>query len=655
MQSSRSPGRLAVQITIGFLIGGGCSLAVYGPFVAPGGGDALADAVASPHPTETASTEISKDSEETKTSALSLAEIAGIKSASEQESALSELLSDMDEDHVADLLTHSQEVFGESNRYDLQFAMIQRLAQQNPNRALSFVLEMDSSNNIRGFLTGIFEDWVHSNLDEAVMRGRTLSQYHKRIALSTIMQERTDLSDTTILAIAQDLDNEQMVTSARAERRIEEAIDAPESAWDELARDLQDDLANLRTLSRVATSWVEKSGLVVLDDVYQSLTNAQTRQSVMYHVLEEVAQTDPGGAFDYALTLESDPHNSIVNNIANIWVSSDPRSALTAAIGLEQDTLRKTMVESDPRSALTAAIGLEQDTLRKTMVESAIRAWALSEPKQMLEEIGTLPADLQESASNAALSKIFSQSPKEAADLVAAMEPSSVKTSSASSVAREWSDRDHYAALEWILNEPGVAEIRSELLSSIMHNLVRADLEFAMDIALEQPIDKDMFVYPMDSPGELGLEFFVIRSLASSDVDRAIELLPQVREGSTQVLSFHEVAQALLGKDEVDRAFDIIQQVPKSERKKVYQVLSMSWVSTDPQGMLKSLDRFPSEEDRSQAAVLLVAFNKFTFALSREQIEEVKKHLSEEHAKALEEDDQELMQSILPAAWMLGE
>lgn len=649
MQSVRFTDRLASRITIGFLIGGGCAFAVYGPFVALGAEDALADTIVSPPRIEIEPTEISNASEESNTSALGLADIAAIKSTSEQESTLRELLSDMDEDQIADLLTQSQDVLGESNRYDLQFVMIQRLAQQNPNRALSFVLEMDSSNNIKGFLTGIFEDWVHSNLDEAVKRARTLSQYHKRIALSTIMQERTDLSDITIHAIAQDLDNEQMVTSARAEQRIEEAIDAPESAWDELARDLQDDLANLRTLSRVATSWVEKSGLDVLDEVYRSLTNAQTRQSVMYHVLEEVAQTDPGGAFDYALTLESDPHNSIVNNIANIWVSSDPRSALTAAIGLEQETLRKTMVESDPRSALTAAIGLEQDTLRETMVESAIRAWALSEPKQMLEEIGTLPADLQESASKAALSEIFSESPEEATELVAAMEPSSVKTSSASSVVSVWSERDHIAALEWILNEPGVAEIKSELLSSIMHSLVGADLEFAMDIALEQPIDEDMFVYPMDSPGELGLEFFVIRSLASSDVDKAIELLPQVREGSTQVVSIHVVAQALLRKDEIDRAFDIIQKAPESVSEKVYRALSMSWVSTDPQGMLKSLDRFPSEDVRSRAAVLLATFNQFTFALSKEQIEEVKKYLTEEHAKALEEDDPELMQSILTA------
>ena len=59
------------------------------------------------------------------------------------------------------------------------------------------------------------------------------------------MQERTDLSDNTIRAIARDLDNEQIATSAIAQRKIEEAIDDPETAWNELAVDLQDDPGEL--------------------------------------------------------------------------------------------------------------------------------------------------------------------------------------------------------------------------------------------------------------------------------------------------------------------------------------------------------------------------------------------------------------------------
>ena len=632
MQNNSSPSRLAVLLTVAFLVGAGCASAVYWLFVAPSGGnDQFADTVVAPHspaeiepaaPVQTSPTEPSTAPESPKIAARSLDEIANIKSASEQQLAMRVLLSGLDEAQVAELLTQSREVFEDADRYALQSAIVQRLAHQNPSRAMSLVLELDNNPNIGGFVTIIFGDWAHSNLDEAVSHAQTLNQFLKRTALSAIVQERTDLSDNTIRAIARDLDNEQVATSAIAQRRIEDALEDPETAWNEVAIDLQDDPDNSRTISRIASAWVERSGLSVLDQVSHSLTNAQTRQDVIRRVLAEVARSDPEGALNYALTLENDPHNSIVLSIIGTWAYSEPRSALAAAIGIERAAVRK-------RAA-----------------QSVFNGWAYNEPNELLEEIGSLPADLQEEASTAALGAISRESPEEAADLVAAMESGSVKASSAKSVVSAWSNRDHKAALEWILDEPGVEEIRSELLSSIMHTLVRVDPELAMGTALAQPIDEGKSEFGMFGPAGLGMEFNVISSLAFADVDKAIELLPQVREGPTKLMSYQSVVQSLLMNEEVDKAFNMVQQVPESDRKRVYQAISTSWAMTDPTGMLESMDRFPSKEDRSRAAALLVTTNQFSKSLSDEQIEEAKKHLTDEHAKALEEGDQEALQSL---------
>lgn len=631
MRVDKFPSRLLAMLTIGVLIGVGGSCAVFWLFVASGNGDPAEDAVALPAATEiepsteaqSPSIEDSPAPEPPKSVVRSLDEIASIESSSEQQLVLRTLLSELDEEQVADLLAQSQDIAGDADSYDLQFAMIQRLAHLNPSRALSFVLEMDSNDDPKVLLTNIFGDWAHSNLDEAVARARTLSPYHKRIALSAIMQERTDLSDNTIHAIAQDLDSERVLTSANAQQRIEEAIENPEAAWDELVNELQDDLGNLRTLSQVATAWVEKSGLEVLDKIYRSLTNSQIRESLMYRVLGEVAKTDPEGALKYASTLENDPHNAIANNVANIWV------------------------RSDPRSALRAAAEIEKESVRKAVAETAIKALASSEPKQLLEEIDSLPADFQEAASIAALDEISSKSPEEAAELVAAMPSGSIKTSGAKSVVRRWSFPDHTAALEWILNEPGVEDIRSELLSSIMFSLVRADPELAMSLALAQPIDENKSI--------LGLELNVILPLAESDVDRAIELFPQVREGPTRIMSFQPIAHTLVMDEEIDRAFELIQQMPKSDREGYYSSLSISWTAIDPKAMFNSMDRFPSEQTKSQAAFLLVVANEFTKILSHQQIEEAKKYLTEKDAKALEEGDTEAYRSIFQDLSLLPE
>ena len=630
MQFSRSPSRFVALITIGFLIGVGSCCAVYWLFLAPGSSDRVADGVAPPSTAEiepatqveNSPSKISNAPEPPKVAVRSLDDIASMKSASEQQLALRVLLSDLNEKQIADLLTQSDDVFEDADRYNLQFAMVQRLAHLNPSRALSLVLEMDTGNNLGNFVTSIFGDWAHSNLDEAISRAGRLKPHFKITALRAIVQERTDLSDNAIRAIARDLDNEQIATSAIAQRKIEEAIDDPERAWNELAVDLQDEPTNARTISRVAAAWVEKSGLSVLDQVYQSLTNTQTRDNVIRRVLVEVARADPEGAFNYALTLENDPYNMIVSNVAGMWSNSDPRSALTAAIGIEKASVRK------------------------TVAETVVRAWSNSEPKEVLGEIDSLPSDLQETASSAALREISSESPEEAAELVAAMEPGSVKTSGAESVVSYWSDRDHKAALDWILNEPRVEEMRSELLSSIMFRLVGVDPELAMSTALAQPIEEETSRFGMFGSGGLGLELQVISSLAYSDVDQAIELLPQVREGPTKSMSLLTVVQSLLMNDEIDKAFTMVQQVPESEKAKVYQTISRSWAATDPKGMLKSMDRFPSKEDRSRAAALLVTTNQFSKTLSDEQIEEAEKHLTDEHAKALEEGDPEAMQSL---------
>ena len=630
MQSNRSPSRFAALLTIGFLIGVGCSIAAYWLFVNPGNSDQLGNAKLPLAPTEidpstqeqSSQTEISTASEEAKTNVLSLDEIAGIKTNFEQQLALRVLLSDMDETQVADLLAQSQDVFEEADRYDLQFAMVQRLSRQNPSQALALILELDTSYNLGHMVATIFGDWGQSDLDGAVARARTLDQNLKISALRAIVQERTDLSDEDIRAIARDLDNEQIATSSIAQRKIAEAINDPEAAWSELAFDLQDDLANSGALSRVATAWLEKSGLGVLDQIYHSLTNSRTRDVVIRHVLVEVAQSDPAYALDYALSIETDPNFNVVHAVVHFWASSDPRAVLSA----------------------TAQI--EDESARKDVAEIAIRTWARNEPREVLEGVSALPADLQGAASTAALREISRKSLEMAAELVAAMEPGSVKTSNAKRIASNWSSRNHSAALDWILNEPRIQEIRTELLSSILSRLVQVDPDLAMTTARSQPIEQSGTGQTVPDSEGIGLELNVISSLVSSDLDKAIELLPQVREGPTKKFAFRLVAQSLVGSDEIDKAFEVALGIPGTDRESFYLALSATWTGIDPVAVLNSMYRFPSEEVRSRAAALLVTTNQFSKALSDAQIEEAKKNLTDEHAKAIEEGDEQALQSI---------
>ena len=626
MQSNQSPNRLFVLLTAAFLLGIGCSSAVYWLFVAQGNDDAqLADAVAPPPTTESNSstheqsslTEISSSPVPQKFSIHSLDDIAAIKSTSEQQLALRIFLSDLDEARLVDLLTQSKDVFPVADKSAFHSAIVERLAHHNPSRALSLVLELDASFDTVELATSVFKDWVHSNLNEAVARARTLRWAYKRIAMDAIVQERADLSDSTIRAIARELDDEEHAMSAVVERKIEEALVDPERAWNELVVSSQDDKSLRSSFVQVARLWVEERGLSVLDHVYQSLTNTETRYWVIRWVLQDFALSDPASAFDYALTVGSDQDNDVIRSVVTAWAVSDPSAALSATDRIEN-----------------AAV-------REEVAENVVRIWARSEPSEMLKNVYPLPSNLQELAFSVALSELAEESPEEVAHVVATMKTSSFKTSTARSVAMNLLSRDHRAALDWILNEPGVQEIRSELLSSIMHTLTTIDPDLAMTTARAQPIKQRGMV-----GSGLGMEYDVISSLAYSDLDKAVELLPQVRDGQTKHLAFQAVVQELVRNEEIDRAFDLAQRVPDTDREIFYIALSGHWVMADPVAALKSIDRFPSKDTKSRTALMLVTTDQISRSLTDDQVDEARKYLTDEHAKALEKGDTAALKSI---------
>lgn len=627
MQPNQSPNRTCALIAIACLIGMECSSTDYWLLAATENQGQLAEAATPSSSTEnepiaheqSSPAEVSSTSASTSSTVRSLEDILRIKSLSEQQLALHVFLSELDGAQVDDLLTQSQAVFPDTHRYELQFPIVQRLAHQNPSRALTRVLGMYTGYDYMRAVSNVFREWAQSNINEAVSRARTLEPIPKGFALTAIVNTRMDLSDSTLRAIALDLGNEQIAISAIAHRRIEEAIADPEKAWNEWATHLLEDVENTEIVARIGTVWIEKSGLSVLDQIYQSLTNTETRQRIIRSILEKVARTDPAGAFTFALTIEGDSYNTIVRDLAGIWA------------------------DSDPRSALETIVGIEREEVRNAAADTVVRAWVQREPREMLESLDALPIDLQETVSKAALSVLTRESPEEAAQFIAAMEPSPLRTSSAKSVVSVWSSRDHNAALKWILNEPSVEEIKSTLMFSIMGKLLEADPLLAMTTVLDQAIEGNESVLGGLQGTKEEMELEVISFRAKSNLESAIGLLPSVSEGRTKLAAFKEIAEELIRNDEIDRAFTLAVQFDYPGGQDFHIALAAAWADTDLEGLLNSMDRFTPEELKSKVVFLLLDNSRFRRSLSDEQIMEVRKYLSDEHRKALEEGDSDML------------
>lgn len=626
MNIPRSQGTLFSLLGLAFLLGIGSASAVYWILVAPTSNDQLADDGAKSPSVQASPVNYEKSTRKNVASAATpekivlqdLDDLDQIKSSFERGLALRNLLSNSDEAQVADFLTQSQDLFSNNQRYSIQNVVIRRLAQLNPKRALRHLREMKERHYPGQFVGIVYQEWVHSNLDEAIAHARTLEDDWKDSALRVIVQERKDLSAEVLKSIARDLGNEQIAVTAIAHQKLEDAIGDPERAWSELAVDMQDDRENIWVILRVASTWVEQSGLSVLDQIDQSLTNSETRQWVLRNVLEDVAAAEPVEAFRFALKIENDQYNMIISNVVRMWA------------------------RSDPRSAITAASEIEKRSLRREMEEQVVNTWASEKPREVLDGIDALPEHLHATAMSRALGEIARESPEEAVGVVVSLESGPARMSAAMSVTQNWAYQDPEAALDWILNEPSIEDLRRQLLSRILYSIVRTNPELAMSAALSQPIEEG----ENGQWGNVGLEATVISNLAYSDLDKAIELLPQVRKGQTKLQTYQMVSGALIRNGDIEEALAMAQQFPESDRNEFYIAVAGAWAQSDPEGLLNSMNRLPTKEAKSSAAMSLITYNHYQKTLTEEQIEDVRKFLTDEDAKALEEGEAHMLRGF---------
>lgn len=513
--------------------------------------------------------------------------------------ALYALLSNMGESQVIELFEQSTDA-GSRDKVQMQKVIIQRLTQLNPQRSLE-TIQKSNDKNKEELLSSLFKEWSHLNLEEAVSHARTMRLDEKYVALESILLERVDLPVEKRLQIGQQLGNEQHTLALIIQDRLSNSLISPKDAWNEIVDELQDDSSYSWLLVNVATEWVMQSGLEVLDEISESITNPQTKRDVLRSVIHAITEADPKGTFASALKLKSALYNSVVSIVIGTWARMDPRAALTA----------------------TSQVG--PSDLRRQLEESVVRGWSQLKPHDVLSELDSMPDYLRDSARMTLISVLARQAPSDAADLVAGLNSDTTKQSAAMSLVSSWLHIDHQATLDWVLNEPRVQDLKYQLLSTVLYGIVDKDPHLAMETALAQPTTEN----------ELGLETTVISLLTRTDFEKAIEFLPQVRDGRTKVAAFASVGGRYVLNGETDNAVNLAQQLPESDRSAYFQALVRVWAGSNPKGLLDSINQLPTTEIKSHAALVLATFNRQQRRLSDKQIDRAKTFLTEDDAEKL--------------------
>ncbi|MXZ56262.1 MAG: hypothetical protein F4227_09820 [Gammaproteobacteria bacterium] len=501
------------------------------------------------------------------------------------------------DDQIVDLLKQSTETswhVSYANRTELQTTLLQKLSTTAPARALDFVLERDEYQR-NSMIRTVYAAWARHDLNKAIERAKELDHPDSFYALDAILDARTDLPFERKRDIAIGLRDERHAFYSHFTNLTKDEIENPRETWYEIVNlasreSVQEEAED--ALNRVAIVWFQERGLEILDEIVSSISEDFDYYFVLDGLFDDLSADRSQNVFDYMMSNLGDRAIEVIREtrLSEIWARRDPKNMLAKV---------KTLPASD---------------FREDLIRLSVRRWADRNPQQIFEQLEQVPPGLREYASDRAIDEFTQKSPTEAAQFVLQMSDEEMQEKLATRLIQTWCKEDAASAKEWVLDLPTNDPIRASMISSLKWRLVSTDPRDAFELALKEPID-------------YGSEDSILDRIADDDVQLALELLPQVREGR-KVSAYAHIGSSLVEQGFSTQALDLANDLDQTEQKEFYQRIAMRWAYYDPKGLLKVFDDFPTFA-KSRIAVGIKITNEVGNYYSEEELAHVEKHISD--------------------------
>ncbi|MYD46733.1 MAG: hypothetical protein F4W92_10300 [Gammaproteobacteria bacterium] len=490
-------------------------------------------------------------------------------------------------------------------RSALQTALLERQVLVAPATALKFALAQ--RNPIRSkMVKTVFGEWASTDLETSLEEIANLAEPLRVVALEGVIEFRKELPLSRVREIGLELNLESHAVSHYIESLNTEYLEDPKSRWYELIA-IPEAETNLGYVlaSQIAQLWYLQEGIDVLQEILNSDAGDYFQRDSINLVLELITREDPIRAFQFAQDIPQE-----------------------GAFQMFPPTFRVVFVwaEMDPRAALEAVKVVEPSGMRERLQNTAVNSWASANPRELLANLETIPKSTQMSAVSRSFSSLAQSSPNEASELVLQLEDAEMRSRAAESLVYQWAQDNVNATLDWVLEYPETEPNRGRLLESVLSMMVDSDPKRAIQIAAQQPIQEGR---------NIGLEAQLLSALAFRDVDTAIELLPEARDGETTTAVTRSIGVSLVANGEPERALSLVQQLPDDARDSFYRSISYEWAKFDPTAVLAALKDFPTAELRSNVASELSRMHVQNFSDS--QLETLNQYIIEEERQTREE------------------
>ncbi|MXW06829.1 MAG: hypothetical protein F4X56_07690 [Gammaproteobacteria bacterium] len=507
--------------------------------------------------------------------------------------ALRTLLSSADQQHVISLLEQAKAIRPDDRRLSTQIEIFRRFAVINPVTAMQHTFDI-AWNRRAPIVNAIFLEWATADVDTAIAHSKTLGSADQRTALGAILRIRDDFSEDRIQELALEFGHESIGGDVLEQVQIYSAFNDPESAWNALLEDAQPDNFQISSLATVLELWVAREGFDVVFEAMDSIPEMDSPMGILDPILTPIAKDDPRRAFELVNEFKENARKAAAFLVVGEWAETDPATAFD------------TVSEFDIRPTY----------IKENLLQNIGFAWAENAPYEAFPNLSKYLSGftLQWIQGNA-LKQIVRKSPADAVDLLNSV-PNGVEELGGALV-EEWATSDTRAALNWI----GLQEesLHPALLQSVMPALVEKDPDLALSTALNQSI----------AEGQLGLEYEVIRILARTDVHRATEMLPHVRDHEdTKKRAYSELGRALANKYDSTAAIELGSELPESFQDDYFREIINAIYNTDRVELSEILDLLPKPKYQQEAARYLIWDTGFGADAHRyftdEQLEEIR-------------------------------
>ncbi|MYD45185.1 MAG: hypothetical protein F4W92_02380 [Gammaproteobacteria bacterium] len=510
-----------------------------------------------------------------------LKNIAQFESHFAQELALMRLVEGAVDNELHDVLLQSDEVLSRNFRHLVRSVAIRQLATIAPKEALERLSDWDSEVQTQ-FVSVVFQEWSFLDLEAALSHMQDLEKPFQRAALRGILDSRDDLDSEKLKEIASQFGLETITNAWLSESMSRNPIQDPERAWDELVQTFPDDLfeiegAKLEFVAHVINANWEKDGINSLHSLYKSVRNRPGSVRLMHAFIDHLADKDPDLALEVVIDLDQNNDDLMASQRILRWADDDPFAALHASLKTTNKNLRKHFLR-------TFNLASAPDEISHLVIE----------------ELVSYPYDVIAPVLSQTMWNLTFHNPDLATQYLYLAEDYRTKLEIAQKIAETWSREDPDAALNWIGTDQEVEEMRDQLWRVVMKEMTLTKPEQAFQIALRQTTGES----------DIGPEAAVIEELSRSNFDRAVALLPQVRNSATMLSAASSVGLRAIENRKSSTIHEIAQLLEESNQSDFYESILPYWVWDDHQGLCDSLEELPNAELKNSAASSLFLKNE---------------------------------------------